>query len=68
MAFSQIDIDPIYLREQHKQNTTEKPKPETKRPEIHILKQLFLKNPVTDEKKTKNITTDPINRLISFHL
>lgn len=80
MAFFQTDLDPIYLREQHRDTlprktnlamTTSQPQ------EQHLSKtptpltttklfQHFFKG--SYKEKQPSVTSDPMNRFISFHL
>lgn len=90
MAFFQGDLDPIYLREQHKKqvDSTSKHNTDQLSPEnLQILEQQqqqqqveqtipftttklfhhYFQRSRKDPKET-SITTDPMNRLVSFHL
>ncbi|KAK4513439.1 INCENP_ARK-bind domain-containing protein [Mucor velutinosus] len=80
MAFFQSDLDPIYLRENHRQVLFSKQQSSSQIDQQHLQQQpslfitsstrvfqhLFKTSP--DEKKPKTATTDPMNRLVSFHL
>lgn len=83
MAFFQTDLDPIYLREKHrdtlprKHNTDMVSKQQQQLATItttmpsnfattKIFHHLFKGSSVNE--KCSSITSDPINRLVSFHL
>lgn len=82
MAFFQCDIDPIYLRENHRQVLPLKQQPPSQIDQQQqqeqqqtsllitsskrIFQHLFKTSP--DDKRPKTATTDPMNRLVSFHL
>lgn len=86
MAFFQTDLDPIYLREQHRGDTllvkknpamtTSATTPHSQTQE-HLSKlpatltatklfQHFFKGSI--KEKQPSVTSDPMNRFISFHL
>lgn len=74
MAFFQTDIDPIYLREEHREISpimsiqTQAKSVQTNTPLVTtklLFHQLF-KGSVNES--SQSITSDPMNRLVSFHL
>lgn len=80
MTFLQSDLDPIYLRENHRQalplkqssNQIDQQQHQQQQSTLlitssnRIFQHLFKTS--SNDKKPKTITTDPINRLVSFHL
>ncbi|OBZ82977.1 hypothetical protein A0J61_08973 [Choanephora cucurbitarum] len=71
MAFFQTDIDPIYLREQHRKvMTTEKQpiKQASQIPQHQTLFQILFSTTPFEIKPRSTITTDSMNRLVSFYL
>jgi hypothetical protein len=81
MAFFQGDLDPIYLREQYKQVCSTKHGDrlsetlQTRQEQVeqtssftttNLFHHLFKRS--LNEPKATTITTDPMNRLVSFHL
>ncbi|GAN04511.1 hypothetical protein MAM1_0065c03971 [Mucor ambiguus] len=81
MAFFQSDLDPIYLRENHRQVLFSKQQSpsqidlqqqQQQQPSLFItsskrvFQHLFKTSP--DDKRPNTATTDPMNRLVSFHL
>jgi hypothetical protein len=80
MSFFQGDLDPIYLREQYRQvclikhsdklseglKTRQQQVEQSSFTTTKLFHHLFKRT--LNEPKPTTITTDPMNRLVSFHL
>lgn len=70
MTFFQADVDPIHLREKHQDNVPLKPNSTLPtQPSSTLVGKLFQNFFKGSTNNTNSrITSDPMNRLVSFHL